>query len=247
MSKTINDLNKSLIQNITPSKIGAVSNSDLDTVKNNIGTVSDLKTEDKTIVGAINELSNRHRLTQDNGGSIVVTSGSINDIRTTGFYTLSNGVTDGPFSGYNGWYHLEVLAPDVNWVKQVATIYEATGYGTRMYIRGMQDGTWAPWREFIDSSVVTVLNNSQLTKITDDSGACRNIPNNNANDITITGFWMGANVVNGPSGVLGSWIYLESFVHNDKYQMQRATDLHDSSIQWVRHKINNTWSNWVYL
>ena len=56
MSKTINDLNKSLTQNITPSSIGAAASSDLNTVKNNIGTVSNLKTEDKTIVGAINEL-----------------------------------------------------------------------------------------------------------------------------------------------------------------------------------------------
>ena len=56
MSKTINDLNKSLTQVITPNAIGAATNSDLNTVKNNIGTVSNLQTTDKTIVGAINEL-----------------------------------------------------------------------------------------------------------------------------------------------------------------------------------------------
>ena len=88
---------------------------------------------------------------------------------------------------------------------------------------------------------------SQLVKTTADSGTCMNIPNNNANDITVTGCWMGANVVNGPSGVTGQWIYLESFVHNDLYQMQRATDLHNSSIQWVRHKTSGTWSSWVCL
>ena len=56
MSKKINYLDKSLIQNITPDKIGAATNSALNTVKNNLGTVSNLKTNNKTIVGAINEL-----------------------------------------------------------------------------------------------------------------------------------------------------------------------------------------------
>ena len=50
MSKTINNLNKSLAQNITPDEIGAATSSDLNTVKNNIGTVSNLKTEDKYTV-----------------------------------------------------------------------------------------------------------------------------------------------------------------------------------------------------
>lgn len=56
MAKNITDLDKSLAENITPNEIGAATNSDLDTVKNNIGTVSNLKTKDKTVVGAINEL-----------------------------------------------------------------------------------------------------------------------------------------------------------------------------------------------
>jgi hypothetical protein len=198
-----------------------------------------------------NDIKNvqQFKLTQDNGYSKVVATGSINDIVTPGFYVLSEGVTDTPFynSGYRGWYHLEVIGSDSNWVKQTCTIFEATGYGTRMYIRGRQNGTWAPWREFIDSSVITVLNNSQLAKMTEDNGVCRGMPDNNANAINITGCWMGADVVNGPSGVTGQWIYLESFVHNDLYQMQRATDLHNSSIQWVRHKTGGNWSSWRRL
>lgn len=198
-----------------------------------------------------NDMANvqKFKLTQDNGYSKVVATGSINDIVTPGFYVLSDGVTDGPFynSGYRGWYHLEVIGSDSNWVKQTCTVLEATGYGTKMYIRGRQDGTWAPWREFIDSSVVTVLNNSQLAKMTEDNGVCRGIPDNNANSIPITGCWMGENVYAGPSGVTHGWVYIESFVHDAKYQMQRATDLHDSSKQWVRHKINDVWSDWRSL
>lgn len=56
MSKRINNLNKSLAENITPDAIGAATNSDLNAVKNNIGTISNLKTNNKTIVEAINEL-----------------------------------------------------------------------------------------------------------------------------------------------------------------------------------------------
>lgn len=198
-----------------------------------------------------NDIKNvqKFKLTQDNGYSKVVTTGSINDIVTPGFYTLSDGVTDGPFynSGYRGWYHLEVIGSDSKWIKQTCTIFEATGHGTRMYIRGMQNGTWAPWREIIDSSVVTVLNDSQLTKMTEDSGACRSIPGNDANQINITGMWMGADVINGPSGVSGQWVYIESFVHNNLYQFQRATDLHNSSVQWVRHKTSGYWSEWRSL
>ena len=188
----------------------------------------------------------KFKLTKDNGYSKVITSGSFNDIVTPGIYTICS-PEDGPFLGYGGWYHLEVIADSNLWVKQTATIFEATGYGTRMYIRGMQNGTWAPWREFVDSSVVTVLNNSQLAKMTEDNGICRRIPNNNANDIPTTGCWMGPNVTNGPSGVISEWIYLESFVHNDLYQMQRATDFQDSSKQWVRHKTGGNWSNWRSL
>lgn len=74
MSKRINNLNKSLAENITPNEIGAATNSELNTVKNNIGAVSNLKTEDKTIVGAINELF------QTLNGSMAEMIDELNDI-----------------------------------------------------------------------------------------------------------------------------------------------------------------------
>lgn len=217
-----------------------------------IEELNELGLTEEQVQGLIdNSLLNcqQFKLTQDNGYSKPVTTGSINDIVTPGFYILSDSVTDGPFydSGYRGWYHLEVIGSDSNWVKQTCTILEATGYGTKMYIRGMQNGTWAPWREFIDSSVATKLNNSQLVKMTHDNGVCMSIPNNNADDITTTGMWMGQNVTNGPSGITHEWIYLESFVHNELYQLQRATDLHDCSKTWARHKTSGTWSAWRLL
>ena len=72
------------------------------------------------------------------------------------------------------------------------------------------------------------------------------IPNNNANDIVKTGFYMGSNVANAPS-VLHDWVYIESKVHNNLYQIQIATDLHNSEKRWTRHKTSGTWSAWRSL
>ena len=94
------------------------------------------------------------------------------------------------------------------------------------------------------SSLQTKVNNGQNVKLTEDNGVCRGIPNNNANDIDITGFWMNSNVANAP---ITGWIYLESKVHNNLYQNQVATDLHDSSKRWTRHKTSGIWSEWREL
>ena len=223
---------------LTEEQVQALIDAGLVDINNNLGSLTT----------KVNNSQN-YKLTNDNGYSKVITSGSVNDIKTAGWYVLGDQVSDCPLrdQGYQGWFHLEVIGSDSNWLKQTITVLEATGYGTRMWIRGMQNGTWAPWREFIDSSVVTKLNNSQLVKMTEDSGVCRGIPNNNANDITTTGVWMGQNVTNGPSGVTSAWIYLESFVHNELYQMQRVTDLHDCSKIWTRHKTSGNWSAWRRL
>ena len=96
------------------------------------------------------------------------------------------------------------------------------------------------------NNLQTRVNNGQNVKMTEDNGACRGIPNNNANDINVTGFWMGSNVANAPA-VRHDWVYIESKVHNNLYQNQIATDLHDSSKRWTRHKTSGTWSDWRSL
>lgn len=96
------------------------------------------------------------------------------------------------------------------------------------------------------SNLQTRVNNGQNVKLTEDNGVCRDIPNNNANDITATGFYMGENVANTPN-VTYNWIYIESKVHNDLYQIQIATDLHNSEKRWTRHKTSGTWSEWREL
>lgn len=93
------------------------------------------------------------------------------------------------------------------------------------------------------SSLQTKVDNGQNYKLATDSGACINIPNNDANDITKTGFWMGQNVTNAPQTTKG-WVYIESLVHNDSHQMQKATDLHDSLKRWTRYQTSGNWSEW---
>lgn len=188
-----------------------------------------------------------YKLTGDNGESKVISSGSYDDIIETGIYTCTDGVTEKkPFEPYSGWVHLEVINPNnhtqmpdrAKWVVQKSTIFEGIGHGVRTCMRICQNGTWTHWANY------TV--DGQATKMTHDDGACRGIPNNNANDINITGFWMGSNVTNAPT-VQHQWVYIESKVHNHLYQNQIATDLHDSSKRWTRHKTNGIWSEWRSL
>ena len=93
-------------------------------------------------------------------------------------------------------------------------------------------------------NLTTKVNKSQLVKVTGDSGECISIPNSNANDINKTGFWMGSNVANAPTN---GWVYIESLVHNSLYQVQKVTDLHDSSKRWTRHQTGGSWSEWREL
>ena len=95
-------------------------------------------------------------------------------------------------------------------------------------------------------NLTTKVNKSQLVKVTADHGACRGIPNNNANDINTTGFFMGYNAVNVPQST-HSWVYIESLVHDGSHQIQKATDLHDSSKRWTRHQTSGNWSEWREL
>lgn len=186
-----------------------------------------------------------HKLTWDGGNSIFIDSGTFDDIKTTGIYTCTHNVGGAkPNPNYNGYYHLEVIGADSHlgqnnkWITQRATVFEGIGHGIQVYTRICQNGTWTHWgRNIVDG---------QATRMTEENGACRGIPNNNANDINITGFWMGSNVANVPS-VQHSWVYIESKVHNNLYQIQIATDLHDSSKRWTRHQTSGIWSEWREL
>ena len=185
------------------------------------------------------------KLTQDNGYNKIITTGSFNDIVTPGIYTIFSEVTDGPFSGYTGWYHLEVIADSNLWVKQTATIFEATGYGTKMYIRGMQNGTWAPWREFVDS---VQLNNVQKYKLTTNDGQGFGLTNQDANSCTGAGtIYIGENITNSPNCQVGIWWTIENYLTMDgQWGHQIATAWHSDEV-YIRRKTSNGWLPWRSL
>ena len=222
----------------------------LELVASNIKMSDDSSVEDaintnKTNISSLQTKVNNgqnYKLTRDDGAPKAVDGGTFDDIKTTGIYTCTSNVGGAkPVPSYGGYYHLEVINANNNedkWITQRATIFEGTGHGIQVYTRICQYGTWTHWgRNNVDG---------QATKMTEDHGVCRGIPNNNANDINITGFWMGQKVINAPS-VPNEWVYIESLVHNNLYQVQKATDLHDSSKRWTRHKIGGSWSEWREL
>lgn len=224
MSKTINNLNKSL---------------------------KDLMLTEEQVQGLIdNNLINvqQYKLTTDDGQGFGLSNQNADTCTGSGTIYFGENITNSPVCAVGTWWTIEnYITADGLWGHQIATAW----HSNETHIRRKINGTFDRWRRLVENSttnaIQTQLNNSQLTKMTEDNGACRGIPGNDANQINITGMWMGANVINGPSGVSGQWVYIESFVHNNLYQFQRATDLHNSSVQWIRHKTGGNWSEWRSL
>lgn len=202
-------------------------NTDITNIKNNMANVQKFK------------------LTTDEGQGFGLTNQNADDCGGTGTIYFGENITNSPACAVGTWWTIEnYITIDGLWGHQIATAW----HSNEMYIRRKINGTFDGWRRIAETTITdnlqNQLSNSQLVKMTDDYGNCMGIPNNNANDISTTGCYMGASIANAPTT---NWIYLESFVHNGLYQMQRATDLHNSTIQWVRHKTGGTWSSWVCL
>lgn len=88
----------------------------------------------------------------------------------------------------------------------------------------------------------------QRHKLSQDDGVAINISGQNLDNIVKTGFYMGANVDNAPVPKhADNWIYLEVIRHDDKYILQKAYILNDSSrphTMFVRTKMVGIWSTW---
>ena len=74
---------------------------------------------------------------------------------------------------------------------------------------------------------------------------CSNKSSQDCNNILTTGFYMGSNMTNKPSGCTQGWIYLLVMRHNDSWVRQVAYDFGTASQIYTRVKQNNTWSSWV--
>lgn len=214
----------------------------LELVASNIKMSDDSSVEDaininKTNISSLQTRVNNSqlvKLTEDSGNAFNISGSNLNSYSTiVGRVLIGENIEHAPEHAVGSWWTIENYSNGI-WGHQIGTSWFT---GAR-YIRRCDNGTWTHWeRNIVDG---------QATKMTEDNGACRGIPNNNANDIDITGFWMGQKVINAPS-VPNEWVYIESLVHNNLYQVQKATDLHDSSKRWTRHKIGGNWSEWREL
>lgn len=74
---------------------------------------------------------------------------------------------------------------------------------------------------------------------------CSDKSSQDCNNILTTGFYMGSNMTNKPSGCTQGWIYLLVMRHNDSWVRQVAYDFGTASQIYTRVKQNNTWSSWV--
>lgn len=75
--------------------------------------------------------------------------------------------------------------------------------------------------------------------------ACQDKSNQDCNNILVTGFYMGSNMTNKPSGCTQGWIYLLVMRHNDSWVRQVAYDFGTASQVYTRVKQNGSWTSWV--
>lgn len=74
---------------------------------------------------------------------------------------------------------------------------------------------------------------------------CQDKSNQDCNNILVTGFYMGSNMTNKPSGCTHGWIYLLVMKHNDSWVRQVAYDFLTASQVYTRVKQNGSWTAWV--
>lgn len=74
---------------------------------------------------------------------------------------------------------------------------------------------------------------------------CQDKSSQDCNNILVTGFYMGSNMTNKPSGCTQGWIYLLVMRHNDSWVRQVAYDFGTASQVYTRVKQNGSWTAWV--
>ena len=210
-------------------------NYNADIIDNAIQEIKNTSSTNKTSISSLQTKVNSGqlvKLTEDSGNAFNISGSNLNSYSTiVGRVLIGENIEHAPEHAIGSWWTIENYSNGI-WGHQIGTSW----FTGAKYMRRCDNGTWTHWeRNIVDG---------QATKMTEDNGVCRGIPNNNANDIDITGFWMNSNVANAP---ITGWIYLESKVHNHLYQNQVATDLHDSSKRWTRLQTGGAWSEWRAL
>lgn len=89
----------------------------------------------------------------------------------------------------------------------------------------------------------------QKAKLTEDTGIAIDISNTDLNNLVTTGFYRGANLINGPIPADGSWIFIEIIAHTQNLLLQKATIYTSTSKEksYERIRNNGTWLSWYKI
>lgn len=193
--------------------------------------ISSLQSNISSLQSKVNNGQN-HKLTQDSGVSIQISESDLNDLKKCGSYyghSLGNAPT-------TGWFYVEVLVRDVNYVYQRITALNDSSM--IKYERTCRNGTWEDWRILAGQSL----------KLTNNEGQIDVTFSGNFNNLVKTGWYYITSPTNSPTSG-GAW-YLEVMSRDGGYVYQRATqnvNSTDTLPKYERHMYNNTWSAWREL
>lgn len=101
-----------------------------------------------------------------------------------------------------------------------------------------------------DDGSLEVDGENILTRIEGFGEVCMSAPTTDWNTAcgTRSGFYMGADMSNSPSGAtVAGWWWVIHLAHNDKYQRQIAFSFLNNSQVFTRIMNNGTWNNWTLL
>lgn len=101
-----------------------------------------------------------------------------------------------------------------------------------------------------DDGSLEVDGENILTRIEGFGEVCMSAPTNNWNTAcgTRSGFYMGSDMSNSPSGAtVANWWWVIHLAHNEKYQRQIAFSFLNNSQMFTRIMNNGTWNNWTLV
>ena len=101
-----------------------------------------------------------------------------------------------------------------------------------------------------DSESLEVNGENVMNRIEGFGEVCMSAPTNNWNTAcgTRSGFYMGADMSNSPSGsTVANWWWVIHLAHNDNYQRQIAFSFLENNGIYTRIKNNGTWGSWTQV
>ena len=176
---------------------------------------------------------------------------NLNTLTNSGVYRLSGNPVNGPAPAVD-YGQLLVLHGAADTITQIAFPYGA-GY---MFFRNGNpsdvggSGSWGPWNRVwstgnqgagsgMDADSVDGLHAADLmTRAPIEVGGI------DLNNLTSSGFFIGANLVNNPTGVSTDWFYIISIVHPDPNYICQTAYSYFSGRMWIRRKAV-AWQPWI--